>query len=46
MSDINDDRNKKYVEEKDSECLYDTSPIEMEEGLIDRNDDNNEKNDE
>ena len=43
VNDINDDNNERYDEEKEAECLYDTSPDEMEQGVYDRNDENNEK---
>ena len=34
---------EKIDEEKEAECLDDTSPVDMEEGVSDRNDDKNEK---
>ena len=34
----------KSDEEKESECLDDTSPVEMEEGVNDINDNKNENN--
>ena len=40
---INVDRNKKYDEGKEAELPDDTSPIQMEEGVNDIIDDNNEK---
>ena len=40
------DKNKKYDEAKESECPDDTSTIDMEEGLNNRKDDSNGKNDE
>ena len=43
MSDRKDDKNKKKDEEKESECPDDTSPVDMEEGIKDINDDMNEK---
>ena len=46
VSDINDDKNEIIDEEKEAECLDDTSPDEMEEGVNYRKDDKNEKNDE
>ena len=43
---INDDKNEIYDEEKEAEYLDDTPPDDMEEFVIDRKDDRNEKNDE
>ena len=36
----------KNDKEKEAECPYDTSPVEMEEGVNDRRYEKNEKNDE
>ena len=44
--DRKDDRNKKSDEDKEAECLDETSPAGIEEGVYDKKDDNNEKNDE
>ena len=46
VSDINDDKNEIYDEEKEAEFLDDTSSDEVEEGVNDRNDNKNEKYDE
>ena len=43
IKDINDDNNEIYDEEKEAECLDDTSPVEMEESLKYRKDDKDEK---
>ena len=43
VKDGNNDKNKKYDEEKEAECLYETSPIDMEERVSARKDDKNEK---
>ena len=43
VNDINSDINEKYDEEKEAECLYETSPIDMEERVSARKDDKNEK---
>ena len=40
---INDDKNEIYDEEIVAECLYETCPDDMEEGVNDRKDDKNEK---
>ena len=41
MSDRKDDKNEKNYEEKEAEHPNDTSPVDMEEGLKDINDDRN-----
>ena len=46
VSDRKYDKNGKNDEEKESECLDDTSPVDIEEGVNDRKYDKNEKNDE
>ena len=38
-----DDKNKKYDEEKEAKCPDDTSTVDMEEGVNDSKDDSNEK---
>ena len=35
VSDINDDKNEEIDEEKEAECLDDTSPDDMEGGVSD-----------
>ena len=46
ISDINEDKNEKYDEDKEAECLYYNYSIEVEEGISDRNDDKNGEMDE
>ena len=46
VNDITDDKSEKNDEEKEAECLDDTSPDEMEEGVYDGNENKNEKYDE
>ena len=46
VSDINDDKNENYDEDKEAEFPDEFSPIEVKEGVSDRNDDNNEEFDE
>ena len=43
VKDINDDKNEIYDEGKEAECLDETSPDDIEEGVNDRNDNNEEK---
>ena len=43
VSDGNYDNNKNNNEGKEAECLDDTSPVDMEEGLSDKKGENNEK---
>ena len=38
VSDINDDKNEHNYKEKEDECIDETLPNEMEEGVNDRND--------
>ena len=40
MNDRKDDKNEKYDEDKEPEFPYDTSTVDMEEGVIDRKDEN------
>ena len=46
LSDKNDDKNEYIDEEKETECLDETSPDKMEEGVIDFKNDRSGKNDE
>ena len=41
VSDINDDKNEKKYKEKETECIDDTFPDNMEEGAYDRNNNKN-----
>ena len=42
VSNRNDGNMKKYDEEKEAECPDDTSPVDMEKGVNDRNDEEKE----
>ena len=46
VSDINDDKNENNYREKEAECIDDTLPDDIEEGVYDRNNNKNEKYDE
>ena len=46
VSDKINDKNENYYEDKEPECLDDTSPEEMEEDVSDEINDKSENNDE
>ena len=46
VSDINDNKNKNIYKEKEAECIDNTFPDEIQEGIYDRNNNKNEKYDE